>query len=146
MPSVNSTIFQQGPLIDVFVEISTPRKTAMQAAGLSVPKAQSCRLLIDTGASATCLDSWVFNTLGIKPISSVSIQTPSTSANNGHTCNQYDVCLVIPHTDLNLSFHAIPVIESSFTHQGIDGLLGRDVLSSCVFIYNGETKTYTLSI
>ena len=146
MPSVNMTISPNGALIDVLIEVSSQRKLAMQAANVPIPSPAQCRLLIDTGASSTCLDSWVFKSLGINAIGTVAIQTPSTTLNNGHTCNQYDVCLVIPHMAISRYFHTIPVIESAFAHQGIDGLLGRDILADCVFIYNGETGSYTLAI
>jgi hypothetical protein len=117
----------------------------MELAGLAIPSAASCRLLIDTGASGTCLDSWIIQHLGLTPSGVAQVHTPSTTAHSLHTCNQYDVSLVIPHPELSRIFHAIPVMESQFAHQGIDGLLGRDILGNCLFIYNGELGIYTLS-
>jgi hypothetical protein len=146
MPCVNLQILPLGPVIDVHVQISTPRKTAMEAAGIAVPSPVTCRLLIDTGASCTCLDTDVIKSLNLTPSGFTSVHTPSTTANTMHKCNQYDVCLIIPHNAMSRYFHAIPVLESQFSHQGIDGLLGRDVLNGCVFIYNGELGIYTLSI
>lgn len=145
MPSVNLNISQQGAMIDVLIEVSQQRKLAMQSAGLIAPIAVPCRLLIDTGASSTCLDSWIFKSLNINPIGTVEMHTPSTSVNNAHRCNQYDICLIVPHQAINRYFHTIPALESEFSHQGIDGLLGRDILESCLFIYNGELGIYTLS-
>lgn len=145
MPSVNLQITLFGPQITVTIGVSAPRRAAMDTAKIAIPPPVQCNLLIDTGASGTCLDSWVIHALGLMPSGSVDIHTPSTQAGNAHACNQYDVQLTIPHPSLSYSFHAIPVIESSFSHQGIDGLLGRDVLASCLFIYNGELGVHTLS-
>jgi len=39
----------------------------------------------------------------------------------------------------------LPVIESDFSAQGFDGLLGRDVLSQGIFIFNGSGNSFTLS-
>lgn len=145
MPSVNLQILPLGPVLDVHIGISAPRRIAMEQAKIEPPKPAICRLLIDTGASCTCVDSWIINQLALTPSGVANIHTPSTSAGNTHTCNQYDTSLIIPHPAINRIFEAIPVIESQFSHQGIDGLLGRDVLKTCLFIYNGELGIYTLS-
>ena len=145
MPCVNFQIHLPGPIIDIQISVSSPRRDALEAAGLAIPEAVLCRLLIDTGASCTCIDPWVIKALGITPSGSTTIHTPSTNADSNHQYNQYDVCLCIPHQAISRYFYAIPILESNFSHQGIDGLLGRDVLSSCLFIYNGEMGLYTLS-
>lgn len=145
MPCVNLQILDLGPVIDVLVHISAPRKSAIESAGLPVPPPVRSRLLIDTGASCTCLDEGVIELLNLTPSGATPIQTPSTTESNPHLCNQYDVSLIIPHNALSRQFNAVPVIESKFSHQGIDGLLGRDILNHCVFIYNGELGIYTLS-
>jgi len=146
MPSINLQILpQHGPVVDVHIGVSEPKRIALIAAGQPVPPPESCRLLIDTGASLTCIDSWVIQQLGLSPTGAASFHTPSTSAGNAHSCNQYDVFLSIQHPVLARMFHATPVFESAFKHQGIDGLLGRDILQHCLFIYNGELGICTLS-
>lgn len=145
MPSVNLQILPLGPVIDVHVGISEPRRLALQRAKIDPPKSANCRLLIDTGASCTCVDSWIIQHLSLTPSGVANIHTPSTSAGNTHTCNQYDASLIIQHPAISRIFNPVPIIESQFSHQGIDGLLGRDILKSCLFIYNGELGLYTLS-
>lgn len=117
----------------------------MKKAGQRIPEPVVAQLLIDTGASCTCLDPWIINKLQLTPSGLIDIHTPSTTANNAHACQQYDAALTIMHPRLNRNFNAIPVIESSVKHQGIDGLMGRDLLSYCLFVYNGELKIHTLS-
>lgn len=145
MPSVSLQILPLGPVIDVHIGVSGPRREALVQASQSVPPYVPCRLLIDTGASSTCVDPWIVQKLNLSPSGMVSIHTPSTNANSVHSCQQYDVSLLIPHIAISRIFTAIPVIESNLVHQGIDGLLGRDVLSQCLLVYNGELGIYTLS-
>lgn len=144
MPSVNLTLSPQGPIIDLIVGVSAPRESALRAENQPVSSPIPCRLLIDTGASSTCVDSAIIRALSLSPSGATAIHTPSTG-NNPAICNQYDVKLIIPHTSLSRVFPAIPVVESDFSSQGIQGLLGRDVLASCVLFYNGEIGLCTLS-
>ena len=95
--------------------------------------------------SSTMLNNQL-NQLKLTPTGAMTIHTPSTGA-AGHQVNQYDVSLLIPHQMLTRQFHALAVGECSLrTTQGIDGLLGRDILEHCLFIYSGPDKAYILSI
>lgn len=145
MPSVNLLISPRGAADGVRIGVSKPRQEALIQAGLPVPPSLDCRLLIDTGASSTCIDAGIIQQLQLSPSGIVSIHTPSTSAGQTHPCDQYDVSLAIPHPALSRIFSAIPVIESQLAHQGIDGLFGRDILDQCVLIYSGELKLCILS-
>ena len=40
---------------------------------------------------------------------------------------------------------AMPVLETHLRSQGIDGLIGRDVLQKCNLVYNGQLNLFTLS-
>ncbi len=75
------------------------------------------------------------------------IQTPST-AGTAHSCAQYDVFLyILPGKpgEIGHFIDAMPVLETQLRSQGIDGLLGRDVLQTCVLITNGPAGILTLS-
>jgi hypothetical protein len=145
MPSVNLNILPLGAVIDVHIGVSGPRREALAQAHQPIPPPVACRLLIDTGASCTCVDEGVIQQLQLSPSGVVNIHTPSTSAHQTHACQQYDISLILPHPAISRVFSAIPVIQSSFAHQGMDGLLGRDLLASCLLVYNGELGIYTLS-
>lgn len=69
------------------------------------------------------------------------IHTPSTG-DRPHACNQYDVCLVLVHPERQVEFGEMPVIDSSLQIQGIQALIGRDVLSHCLFVYDGKDDRF----
>lgn len=145
MPSINVPIGPSGPLVVVTIGISVPRQTAMTAAGLKAPGYVQGQFLIDTGASSSCMDSGLVAKLALTPTGAVSIHTPSTNGVT-HTCNQYDVMLFIPGaaTGIGCLIEAVGVIETSLAPQGIDGLIGRDLLDRWTCVYNGSAGMFTI--
>lgn len=147
MPSINVSLSANGPLLSVLVGVSAPKSAAMQKAGLKVPQFVQGTFLLDTGASGTCVDPHFVQSLGLTPRGAVMIQTPST-AGNAVSCNQYDVALFIPGMNASATgFHigALPVIETPLAAQGIEGLIGRDVIDRCTLVYNGSAGMFTLA-
>lgn len=145
MPSISLQLLPLGPVIDTVVGLSGPRTAAMTRAGLTIPPLVNCRLLIDTGSSYTFLDSSIIAKLGMEPNGIVDVRTLFAELGHEQECRQYDVSLTILHPETSRCFNAIPIVESRVAHPGIDGLLGRDVLDHCLFVYHGELRVYTLS-
>lgn len=135
---------QNGPLLELMVGVSQPRLEALKKENKIAPKPITIRGLIDTGASCTCIDPSVIQSLKLPPTGSIGISTPSTGSNQ-HTCNQYDVFIGLINPDLVYTIHTLPIIESHLPNQGIQALIGRDVLSNCLLVYHGHTNTYTLA-
>jgi hypothetical protein len=136
-----------GPVVKVAVMVSAPRSQALRAAGQVVPQPQIGLFLVDTGASHTVVDSGLIAPLGLTPTGVVPMHTPST-AGVPQNCNQFDVGLYIGPPGPGSAGHlldALPITESVLSVQGIQGLIGRDVLSSCVFIYSGVNDGFTLA-
>jgi hypothetical protein len=127
--------------------VSDPRSLALQEAGLPKPLPVNGVFLIDTGASLTCVDKALLVQLKIPPSSAIDIATPSTGG-EGHTCWTYDVSFFIPHTTgekKGFYISVLQVAEIDIAHQGISGLIGRDILANANFIYNGEVGFFTLA-
>jgi hypothetical protein len=144
MPHVTQQISPGGPILDFLVGVSLPRAQALQRAGVALPSAVHIRGLIDTGASGTCVDPSCLEALGLAPTGQIPIHTPSTSG-APHLSDQYDISLVIVHPRLQLTLHALPVIASTLTPQGIQALIGRDVLTRCLFLYDGVMGIFSLA-
>ncbi len=144
MPHVTQQISPNGPILDFLVGVSLPRAQALQRAGSPLPGAVQIRGIIDTGASGTCVDSSCLSALGLAPTGQIPIHTPSTSG-TPYLSDQYDISLVLLHPRLQLTLHALPVIASTLTPQGIQALIGRDVLARCLFLYDGVTGIFSLA-
>ena len=144
MPILTLQFAAGGPVIDVRIGVSIPREQAMVKAGLPVPPLVAARALIDTGASCTCVDPSIITALQLTPKGNVAIYTPSTG-NAPHTCTQYDVRVVLVHPTMSFALGALPVIESRLDHQGIQALIGRDILSQCLFVYEGKSAVFSIA-
>ena len=113
---------------------------------MAVPPPIVVQALVDTGASSTCLDLNSLAPLGLAQRGTTLIHTPSTGATPVEA-PLYDVRLVLLHVEKKsfCQFDAVPVIGASLAEQGIQGLIGRDILSECLFIYDGPSATFTLA-
>jgi hypothetical protein len=134
-----------GPIVSAFVSVSMPRRTALTTAGQPVPNAVRITGLLDTGASGTCIDPAVLTALGLTPTGTTLVLTPSTGA-TPVPAEQYDVSFVIPAPNGAPLFSQTLAVTASelLVAQGFHALIGRDILSQCVFVYNGS-GFFTLS-
>ena len=82
--------------------------------------------------------------IGYRTFSNVNVHTPTTGT-GGHVMNQYDVALFMQAHGTHKSFLTLPVMESDFSAQNIDGLLGRDVLAQFLLVYSGPDNAFMLS-
>jgi hypothetical protein len=84
--------------------------------------------------------------LQIPASGTVPIHTPSTGG-TPKICNQFDVGIGIIMDDgaVHLPGMVIPVVESELALNGIQALLGRDILDQAVLIYDGHRSALTLA-
>lgn len=147
MPVVTFSIDPMlGAVAPVALSISGPRYKAMVAANQKPPPPIPTRGLIDTGASCTTVSPRIVRELGLTPTGTTWIRTPSTGA-TPHACNQYDVTviLLLQPPEIHVASVILPVIETDFEEQGFEILIGRDVLSKGIVIYNGPDLTVSLA-
>ena len=146
MPHFTQTISSDGPLIDVNINASIERLRALQDSGQPVPNAIKVKGLIDTGASTTCIDTSVVEALRLETKGDVPVITPSTG-DQPINVDYYDITLLIfaSMDQPPLLNTTLLVAELPIQNQGFQTIIGRDMLSQCVLIYNGATNEYTLS-
>ncbi len=143
MPHLTLPISALGPTLDVRIGVSQPRAQALGAAGQPVPSPLNAHVLIDTGASCTCIDAAILAALKLPPSGSAFVSTPSTGI-APHIANQFDVSLTLYHPALFRWWGAVPVVEAVLAPQGIGGLIGRDILAYCLFMYDGPANLFIL--
>jgi len=136
MPNVTLDLVSIGAAVDVMVGVSEPLRDALAKAGKPIPTPINIRALIDTGASSSAISPSVVERLKLEPRGTVPIHTPST-ADAPHETPQFDVCIIFTHPRLTWKIPAVPVISVNMHTQGVEALLGRDILNQCLLIYNG---------
>lgn len=134
-------------MLNAVVGVSQARADALTKAGQLIPKPVPIRALVDTGASCTCVDTAILKSLGLSPTGSALLMTPTTGA-SPHTADQYDVGLLIPPAVPHHLPHVVgtlPVMASDLSVQGLQALIGRDILRDCLLAYNGTMGFFTLA-
>lgn len=134
-----------GPTLEFYIGVSVPRANALTAAGKQVVPPILVRGLVDTGASCTSVDPSILTALGIVSTGTVPVHTPSTTSVAPHLANQFDISIILAHAKLSWQFHAVPIIESQLQHQGIQALIGRDILQNCLLTYDGQAGLFALA-
>jgi predicted aspartyl protease len=102
------------------------------------------RALVDTGASKTNIGQWVFDRLGLSPVSQVSIHTASTGL-TPLLADVYAVEISLGGAMTELATDLDVVAAEELSGSGVDALLGRDILGRGLLIYDGLERRFTLA-
>jgi len=94
--------------------------------------------LIDTGAGGTCISRRTAQALSLKPVAVCPVSSPTGVAQKP----VYIVDFEFPGSQIRIT--NVQVIEADVDGQGIDMLIGRDVLAHCGFIYDGPVGRWIL--
>lgn len=145
MPSIRGNYGARGPIVDAFVCVSEPLKRWMRENGREVPPAIPVQLLIDTGADTTTIAEIHMRSLGVPPTGAAPVRTITTDV-TGAACNTYGASLMLKAVGFAERSHYIPALEvfaQPFHNEGIDGLLGRDVLGTLVLTLDGPRRRFS---
>ncbi len=141
MPSFTTALADlavSGPLVQLVVGPST---SLIQSIGPQTAPAQQRLLgIVDTGASSTVLSAAMIAQLGIQPVGVIAVHTPSTTT--AVICHQYQVNIYFPQS---ATVEDVLAIEAPMGDQGIQCLIGRDILRHGVLIYIGYSNQFTLA-
>jgi hypothetical protein len=149
MWTMQGTIGPDGALVELMVGLAGPDVQTLRNAGRPVPAPISVRAVLDTAAEISCLDSTALAVpiaAGVPPARYLFANVPVFGGTNA-TC-EYLVSLTIVHPSgqarANLVLRNHPVIEQPLNQLGYEALIGRDVLSRCLFFYDGPGRLFTL--
>ena len=102
--------------------------------------------LFDTGATCTCVNEEILTSLGLKPIRSSKLVTPSTGAEGG-ICRLYRVSLSLRLEKKMVVFiNDLEVAGMRVDFSGYKVLIGRDILGRGHFAYDGLKREFSLTL
>lgn len=132
---------QRGPIVQVMIGIAQTFADQLLQQGTALPSPVSGNALIDTGASTTCIDDTVAQSMGLPAIDVVTMASASHASTQQ---NVYPIHMQIVGSPIRVE---VPnAIGANLQVQGIIALIGRDYLQHCTLHYNGITGAITLSI
>lgn len=132
-------LIESGPRANVTVSLSSVLSDQYAQSGLTVPNTISGLGLIDTGAGCTCIDESAMRASGFNPIDQ-SFMTSAT--HEAEPCGVYAIRLNINSIDVDVN----RAYGANLAPQGLLALIGRDVLSRGIFVYNGSSAEFVLSL
>jgi hypothetical protein len=133
--------------VDVLVTVSLPRAAHLQHTGQAVPAPVSGRAFLDTGSVYTLVDAPILAGLGL---TTPAGQLLIVSANGQTTsCPRFDIGLTIVHPQQgpqqNLVLPSVPVLAVPLAGFGVEAVIGCDILSQCLFVYDGPAGGFALA-
>lgn len=136
-----------GAIVTVLVGVSAVRRSRLVAAQFKVPGEIALRLQIDTGSFATGFPTSVLHAPGISPYRVIPVSTTSTKPGEPHLVDQYEISLGLVSDMTCFSLPSVRAIASDdFGYRdGVQGILGREVLDRCVFQYCGPDSAFSLA-
>lgn len=140
------TLTKDGPIIPVEVNMPAALEEYCIRQNVPVPAAQSGYALIDTGASISGIHEPILQSLSVVPIDSIPLATPSAQDGRAFV---YPTRVSFP--GINVRGYAMSrVVGNALNWETSDGkriimLLGRDLLSQFLFVYNPSLNAVTLA-
>lgn len=150
MNSITLPLQADGPLVAIQIGFPAPQIQAMRKQGLAIPAPIQVFALIDSGAEASFIDTTAFAPIRFAGLVHRRIVITNIPALGGvNAAMEYAVGLRIlhpsndPKRDLVVGRHDI--FEQSLGALGYQALIGRDILSRCMFILDGPSNSFTLA-
>lgn len=131
---------RNGPLLEIYFSVPEKLEKELVSNKKKVPDPVKCDALIDTGASNCVIQQDIPKKLGLSPVGEIAMTTPSCQS-----CKCYTYYLRMTILPQNIVYEGV-FTAAPLMGQQIDCLVGRDLLSTCVLIYNGYMKQFTFSL
>jgi predicted aspartyl protease len=145
VPIINGPLTALGAVVAVQVGVHEARREVLERNNMPVPARQRVRAQIDTGTTFTAVDAQVLRHLNVLLIDRVTVRTSSPTG-DPQVFNRYAVSVVLEAAGFELHLAEMLVLEAAFGPQdGIQALIGQDVLKHCLYINNGPQNSFSLA-
>lgn len=131
---------QTGPRVQITLSPLDEQIKSLTGKGEDIPAPVAGHALIDTGASSTCIDQTAATKAGLAVVGSGPM----------HSATHADE--IVPIYAGLMNIHGLSNVETRSAYgvnlapQGLIALIGRDVLSKCILVYNGIDDSFSLSL
>jgi predicted aspartyl protease len=143
LTSVVANLEGTGPVIQVLIGPSQALVAALQRGNQPIPQSIAVQAMVDTGASGTVITPNIARLLGLNPIGTAPMLTPSSqSGQPPHVAQIYDVSIIFQPATVVLP--SIRVMEAPLGGQTIQCLIGRNILKLGMLVYTGYLGQFTL--
>lgn len=134
---------EEGAIIEILVAVCDQQASLRQQAGQVVPSPKAVPALIDPGATHTFVDEGIVRDLALDYVSDVTSATPGAV---NVIKKSYAGKIVIQGTGGNapLELDAFQIVETDFSGTKHKAIIGRQVLASCRFVYDGKANRFSL--
>mgnify|MGYP001055601102 CR=1 FL=1 len=134
-----------GPILPVEVAVPSALSKILAEQGQSIPSPVSGLVLIDTGATRSCVHIDVVSKLGVNPIGVIELATASGKSQH----HLYPAKFNFPAIKFQVEFSSLVGVDlraQSIGGHQIIALMGRDLLSKCLLIYNGTKGSFSIAL
>jgi hypothetical protein len=147
MPYITARLTEFGPVVNVLIGVTEPRRKLLEKHGMQVPTRVVAQALVDTGASISLVAPDVPQQLGLHPTGKTSLLTASTG-HQPHHCDEYDVGVTLQHPDAGIELMFGYVAVAAIVFHPIEPyrfIIGRNLLADCLLVYDGRGGTFSFA-
>lgn len=146
MPRMEATIGRDGPIVDLRLWIGPAAVDDFVAGGAVVPPPFSVQGLVDTGAELTAIQRSLATWMGIPVRSSLGLRS-SVLGREEREAPVYEVRMTFGPLESPEppKWRTLLVVGVDVVSPGASVLIGRDLLATCRFTYDGRKRRLLIS-
>jgi hypothetical protein len=146
MPRLDVPIGPNGPIIEARLWVVPEDAAKLAAAGLPIPRPFSVPGLVDTGAQVTAIQRSLAEWMGV-PVFSVLEARSSVLGDEARVVDVYRIQMTFGPLEAPdpPKWRTIDAIGVSVVSPGATVLIGRDLLATCRFTYDGRKRRLMIS-
>ena len=147
MPLISGQVERYGAAVTALVGVNAVRAERLRGVGFPVPEPIAVQGIIDTGAEISGVATRVVRELGLQPVESIWLLTPSTPTSAPSRADVYHVSLTLVSGTTRYTIPDLRVIATDCFRAGerAEALLGLNLLNRCTFVYAGCEQQFSLS-
>jgi hypothetical protein len=148
MPTtIRDTFGSDGCIVRIRVGLTAVEILKRRRLGQVLPAAVELDALIDPGAEVSCVDPAAIRSLSPPAATVIPTNAPSVSGLGFSAERAVALRILDPQQTQgnNIDFPDTTLTELNLNTVSLQALIGRDLLSHCVFVFDGPAHTFSLT-